>query len=178
MANVSISVSNLSGADGGASLRSGARSKGNPAARVLSADGRGRKAIPLFIILGLSLTGMAISKRAQVVNAIPGSARLFAALGLPVNIYQAEIQNVRALLESGAGTNGLSVQGEIRNLLKSSNKIHDLQLSLVGKDGIEAYTWVAQLPEKSLKPHETLSFRVTLESPPPGAQNVVVRFAK
>ncbi len=147
--------------------RGGARTKGL------------RRGIVLPLLAGIVLLGsyVALVQRVHVVRFVPGAAGLFRALGLPVNIFQAEFQNIRANLTIRDGEAQLVVEGQIRNTRAAVNPLKDVQLSLLGSDGAAVYSWVVKLPQKSLKPGEILGFKTSLVSPPAGNHSVAVSFA-
>ena len=120
---------------------------------------------------------MAIVQRVHVVKAAPAAAGLFQVIGLPVNIYNAEIVNVRATLVSEGAESRLVVDGHIRNLKPANNTIPDVQISLGGDRGATVYSWVAKLPQKTIKQGETLAFKTSLDAPPVGIERIVLGFA-
>ncbi len=143
-------------------------------------SGRSRRNIFLPLLAGLLLLTCyaALLQRVHVVRLIPGTAGIFRAAGMPVNIFQAEFQNIRANLSTRDGEAQLVVEGQIRNTRAMTNSLRDVQLSLLGLNGVVVYSWVAKLPQKSLKAGETLSFKTSLASPPAGNHNVALTFVR
>lgn len=127
----------------------------------------------LLLLIGGGLVGF----RKSVVARAPETGRLYAALGLPVNLSGLALRNVRSGVFSEGGTELLVVQGEIANVAADTRAVPRLMFSIRDAKGIEIYHWTAQADSKDLKPGETQTFRRRLASPPPEGAKVLVRFA-
>ncbi|MCA0423227.1 MAG: zinc-ribbon domain-containing protein [Proteobacteria bacterium] len=127
----------------------------------------------LLLLAGGGLVGF----RKSVVARAPETGRIYAALGLPVNLSGLALRNVRSGVFSEGGTDLLVVQGEIANVAGDTRLIPRLLFSIRDSRGIEIYHWTAQADSKDLKAGETQTFRRRLASPPPEGANVLVRFA-
>lgn len=139
---------------------------------------KGRK-LPLAAAAAVAIFGGLASTtlyRESVVNAMPQSARLYSALGMPVNLRGVEIRNVSSSIVVEQGVQQLVVEGELVNLHKSETKLSRLRFAVRSEKGQEIYSWKATAEKPALEPGETLKFRRRLASPPDGAADVVVRF--
>lgn len=153
-----------------------------------ASGGRSRSATPLprgrvgFLWFGaltfVVATLFIVDQRASLVGAVPGLAGLFRAVGLPVNVYQADFVNVRATLEGDGVETRLVVEGQIHNLRNSENRIPDVQIALLAENGAPVYAWAARLPQNRIAARSDLKFRTTLEGPPSGPHKVRLKFAE
>lgn len=122
--------------------------------------------------------GVATLQRRAVVQAAPQSARLFAALGLPVNLRGLSLDDVRSQLALESEQSALVVEGEIRNVTHGERAVPALQVSLRNADGREIYSWTAEAPRAALAAGESIPFRTRLVAPPLDGRDVLVRFAR
>ena len=114
--------------------------------------------------------------RTTLVRAVPDLAGFYAAVGLGVNLRGLEFRSVRTAQANQDGIPVLVVEGEIANVTSQTMEIPKLRLAVLGKEGRELYAWTSQLPRSSLKEGEQIPFKSRLAAPPPGAQQVFVRF--
>ena len=127
------------------------------------------------VALALGL-GLSVLYRAPVVAAVPQTARIFAAMGMPVNLRGVEIRNIVSKVVVEQGTPQLVVEGEIVNVTKAEAKLSRLRFAIRSEKGQEIYSWKATVDKPALEPGESLKFRRRLASPPEGSADVLVRF--
>jgi predicted Zn finger-like uncharacterized protein len=128
-----------------------------------------------ILALAVVITGL-LGWRANVVQAMPQMASLYAMIGLPVNLRGLEFNEIRTLQEMHDGVQVLVIEGTIANITRSSLEIPRLRFAMLNANGGEVYTWTA-LPSRSiLASGDKLGFRTRLASPPPDGRDVVVRF--
>ena len=129
-------------------------------------------AILVFILLDLGLIGW----RADIVRAVPQTASLYAALGLPVNLRGLVLADITTEAVTNEGVPVLLIQGQIVSTAKRTVEVPRLRFAIRNASGIEIYSWTA-LPTRSLlSPGETVTFQSRLASPPPETRDVLVRF--
>jgi hypothetical protein len=129
-------------------------------------------AILAFILLDLGLIGW----RVDIVRAVPQTASLYAALGLPVNLRGLVLADITTETVANEGVPVLLIQGQIVSTAKRTVEVPRLRFAIRNTSGIEVYSWTA-LPTRSLlSPGETMTFQSRLASPPPGTRDVLVRF--
>jgi hypothetical protein len=133
----------------------------------------------LFVLALAILASWAVlvGGRAQVVRSVPAMAPAYAALGLPVNLRQMDIEGVVSKLMDEDGRRILVVEGEIRNLADGPRAAPRMRLSVVDSNGQEIYFWTAAPPKSRLLAGEKASFRARLAAPPQDGREVRVRFA-
>jgi hypothetical protein len=129
--------------------------------------------IAAFIAAGMTV----IAARATIVAAAPGTAVVYAGLGMPVNLRGLSIERVRATAAGqGEGSQELLITGEIVNLRDKETPVPNLRLVLRAEDGRELYVWTARGPKDRLSPHDEVAFRARLAAPPAGVRDVLVKF--
>jgi predicted Zn finger-like uncharacterized protein len=140
---------------------------------------RRSRQMPIAAALALfacGLIGAMALYREGVVSAVPQTAKLFAAVGLPVNLRGVEIRNVSSKLAIEQGVPQLIVHGEIVNISGQQAKLARLRLAIRTDRGQEIYSWNT-LPDKPvLEPGESAHFVRRLASPPEEGRDVIVRF--
>lgn len=119
-----------------------------------------------------------VAQRERVVAAAPATARLFAVMGLPVNLAGLEFRNVKSMIAEEGGQRVLAVAGEVTNVTRRAVTPPPLAVSLRGEDGRSIYVWTAEPPAAKLAPGESAAFRTRLAAPPERAREVLVSLAE
>ncbi|HYC25990.1 MAG TPA: hypothetical protein VEC58_08130 [Roseiarcus sp.] len=139
---------------------------------------RSRAAIgALWAGLGLAGAMGAVAERAAVVRAAPPTARLFAAIGLPVNLRGFAFADVEANLSEADGKRMLTVEGAIVNLRQQPLEAPPMRIALRDAEKREIYVWTARALTAKLGPGERTTFRTRLAAPPQAGSDIMVRFA-
>lgn len=152
------------------------------AARRAARDKRNRKrrsfAPPVaFIIVALiAIHGALLLLRNDVVRALPQTASLYAAIGLPVNLRGLVFDELKTAKEAHDGVAVLSVEGVVVNKTKAKADVPRLRFSVRNEAGQEIYSWTALPTKTALASGEALPFRTRLASPPAEGRTVAVRF--
>jgi predicted Zn finger-like uncharacterized protein len=146
-----------------------------PPARPQRWQWRVRKAVAAAVVLAVVNAGLIVG-RTDVVRALPQTASLYAAIGLPVNLRELAFKDVRTARESHEGVPILVVEGTIIATGKESTDVPRLRFAIAAANGHEIYAWTALPTRTRLSPGETLSFRTRLASPPEQGRSVNVRF--
>ena len=138
---------------------------------------RGRRPSPaVVIVLLLAVNASLLGWRYDVVRAMPQTASLYAAVGMPVNLRGLAFVDVKTTKEMHDGVPVLLVQGTISNVSREPHDVARLRFAMRNGAGREIYTWTT-LPARSvLAPGESLPFQTRLASPPSEGREVVVRF--
>jgi hypothetical protein len=97
---------------------------------------------------------------------------------MPVNLDGLDLRGVSSVMKTEDGGRFLLIRGEIVNLRERTGKLPNLQLALRGPDGRAMYTWQAPSPTRTIKARDSIRFVARLDSPPEGAKDVVVKFAR
>ena len=129
-----------------------------------------------LIVILLAVLGALVGWRSDVVRVMPGTASLFAAIGLPVNLRGLALTDITTTKEAHEGATILVVQGTITNISKQQRDVPRIRLAVRNGKGAVVYTWTS-LPERNvLAPGDSQPFQTRLASPPPDGQVVEVRF--
>jgi predicted Zn finger-like uncharacterized protein len=126
--------------------------------------------------LVLVLAIIAVAGRTSIVRAFPGTARLYASAGWPVNLRGLAFADVRSEIAASDERPILVVEGEIRNVARGEVGLPPIQIAVRAADGQALYTWTDDPPRKTLKPGEAARFRARLAAPPAEGRDVLVRF--
>ncbi len=139
---------------------------------------RSSRFVGLFFFTALMASSIGlIGGRAQVVAAWSPMSRLYAAIGLPVNLRGLEIASLRCNIDVDDGRKILTVEGELANVSGRDLALPELRLSIWGQKK-EFYSWTTASPRSELRAGERIAFRTRLASPPEDAVDVIVQFAR
>ncbi|MHB2168372.1 DUF3426 domain-containing protein [Alsobacter sp. R-9] len=126
----------------------------------------------------LLVVAVAVVQRKAVVRLMPQTAKIYAAIGLPVNLRGLEFRSVRSSVVNDADQRILVVEGEVRAIAPGTTEVPRLQLSVRGADGQDLYSWTADAPRATLDSGDSVPFRARLVAPPPEGHDVLVRFVE
>ena len=143
------------------------------ASRSLPAPKRFTAAAALLAVLVLPAL---LAGRSGVVRAVPESAVLFAALGLPVNLVGLDLFQVTSSLGRTGDKPELVVEGEIRNPSAHPLPVPPVTITIRSEDGSLLYHWSVAAQDVRLAGGESTRFRARLASPPPAGRSVAVSF--
>ncbi|MDC9700867.1 MAG: zinc-ribbon domain-containing protein [Alphaproteobacteria bacterium] len=125
----------------------------------------------MLLVLGYGL----FLARVSVVRLLPGTARLYAAIGYPVNLRGLEFHQTKYKWMVENGLPVLVIQGTVSNITDSLQAVPPLRLALFNEDGVEIYRWTAKVKKQKLRPNEQIKFSTKLITPPK-AVNLQIRF--
>lgn len=143
-------------------------------AKVRRTRGLARAFLALLVTFGL---GYGLLTQAHwFVKTLPATAKLFAAVGHPVNLVGLDLSSVTArLVEDGPGRL-LAIRGDIANIESHAIKIPDLKLAVMTGDRQLLYTWTVPAPKARLAVGETVPFQARLISPPSDGEAIQIGF--
>ena len=127
------------------------------------------------VALGLA-GGAVVLLRQQIAGVFPGTAPLFAAIGLPVNTVGLVFEGVKSKAMLQAGRPVWSVTGAVRNVVDEPVTAPPIRLSLLDRSGKEVSTLVADALNARVPPGAVRYFAITMPDPPAGAEKLEVRF--
>jgi hypothetical protein len=132
--------------------------------------------LPGLVVLQLAAVAAILLGRAEVVRALPDTASLFRMIGLPVNLRGLAFAGVKTRTELKDGVAVLIVEGRIESDSNAAVTVPPLRIALHDAAGAELYAWTTLADANTLGPGESLPFRARMASPPPGGNDVLVRF--
>jgi hypothetical protein len=145
-------------------------------ARAAQRKPRRRPGIGTMIAIAASVVTALLAWRTEIVRLLPQTARLYAAIGMPVNLRGLDIRDVKISGDTHEGVPVLVIEGNVVSKLKQTAQVPRLRFALRSKSGVEVYAWTTQAQTPVLAAGEILPFRTRLASPPGDARDVVVRF--
>jgi Protein of unknown function (DUF3426) len=144
--------------------------------------------VPQGIVLGVGWVGLAaivlvivvsgLFFRQQIAQAWPQTAAIYSKLGMKVNASGLRFDNVRYRKEAEGGQVVLTVTGVLTNVSSRELPVPQIRVGLVDNDQRELYHWTFTPDVMTLRPGQTTRFVTRLSSPPEGARQLDVRFAK
>ena len=114
----------------------------------------------------------AVVARAAIVTAVPQTAILYAAAGLPVHLGGVVLRETTSRLESQDGQPILIVQGRIENVTRGRVSLPHVAIVVRGRAGETLYRWQVAPARPDLGAGEATSFRGRLAAPPAGMNDV------
>lgn len=133
---------------------------------------------PAFLLtLGGAAVLSAVVARASIVTAIPQTAVLYRAAGLPVHLGGLAFREATSTIESQDGQPVLVVQGRIDNVARAHVRVPPVAITLRGRAGEAVYRWTVPAASVELAVGEGTTFRGRLAAPPGGAVDVELAFA-
>jgi predicted Zn finger-like uncharacterized protein len=155
-----------------------ARKQRNMSVAALASARLPRRAAVAFVTLAcFALPFLVVGSRARVVEALPETAKLYAGVGLPVNLRGLEFRGMKSELVAVGTDIALVVEGQVANITGRDAAVPPIEISVRGAEGQMLYTWTTDPPRAILGPNESAGFRARLAAPPDGARHVLVHFA-
>lgn len=130
----------------------------------------------LVLVGTVVVVGLMAIFRTEVVRAMPATASVFAALGLPVNLRGMEIRDVAARIEFDNGQPQVVVEGTIQNLTDTPLAVPRLRFAIIDGGGGEINSWSGAAARPTIAPRESLPFRSRLTTALPAGNDIEVRF--
>jgi predicted Zn finger-like uncharacterized protein len=130
--------------------------------------------VALFAALPIALFG-----RATVVRAMPQSAGVFAAVGLPVNLRGVDVRDVVAFRNpaEGSAPAQLIVEGDLVGVARDRVAVAPVEIEIRDAHDQSLYRWTVPPSRATLEAGESARFRASLSAPPIQGSQVIVRFA-
>jgi hypothetical protein len=133
----------------------------------------------VVLILIVLLVGALFALAPKVVTSyLPGAARLYAMLGMPVGAQGLAFQDVRYGWTNDGSQTVLEVQGNVVNVSNSAVEVPTVVIALRDEKGEEISEWTTEVGETELAAGEQAAFLRQIPSPPSNVRSLKVRFAK
>lgn len=116
--------------------------------------------------------------REQIVQVVPGTARVYDAIGMKVNARGLDFTDITYAKEIQNGVTVLAIRGAIVNVSDREVPIPKLHFTVRNEDQQPIYNWTLPVEIAKLPPKGRTAFATKLESPPPDAWDLKIRFAK
>jgi predicted Zn finger-like uncharacterized protein len=131
-----------------------------------------------LILAVVAFGALAVNQRSTIVRALPGSAWVFAAIGMPVNVRGLDFLDVAYSWETDAGRIVLEVHGDIINVTDQELPVPPVVFALRDQVEKEIYKWEEEVMGEPLAPRGRAAFAIRIPTPPKSIKSVQVRFAK
>jgi hypothetical protein len=133
----------------------------------------------MVLILIVLLVGALFALAPKMVTSyLPGAARLYAMLGMPVGAQGLAFQDVRYDWTNDGSQTVLEVQGNVVNVSNSAVEVPTVVIALRDEKGEEISEWTTKVVETELGAGEQAAFLRQIPSPPSNVRSLKVRFAK
>lgn len=137
-----------------------------------------RRAMRMVSLVTLmTLIGMAYQFRIDIVRAAPDLGGLYAAIGLPINIYGLELSNVQTLRSLKDGVDVMLISADIRSIVGYNVRVPPVLVSILDADGKPIYQWTARVPVDTMTPGDVVKFETQLTAAPLTATKVRLIFS-
>lgn len=132
-----------------------------------------------LLVIGVFVVGGYVG-RDTIVAAWPQTQRLYATLGVPVelpNLVGVELRNLRSQSAIEGGVAVLIVSGEVVNPTRETRRAPPLRIGLRDAERREIFNKTFTLENEQVAPSASVPFTVRLASPPAEARDLEVSFA-
>ncbi len=151
--------------------KSKAKSSGKPLPIV--AIGWGVLALLVAIVVGLFAFAPGTT-----VSLLPGAAKVYSLLGMPVGSEGLAFEGVRYGWTNDGSQTVLEVQGNVKNTSGSTMTVPTVVIALRDEKGEEISEWTTEVGTAELSAGEEAPFLRQIPSPPSNVRSLKVRFAK
>jgi predicted Zn finger-like uncharacterized protein len=131
----------------------------------------------LALLLAI-LAGFFVFAQGSVVSMLPGTARLYALVGMPVNTRGLAFEDLHYEWSAADGQTVLKLTGNIANITGSPLTAPAVVIALRDDGGKELAEWTAGLDAPTIAAGERYRFEAEIPSPPETLRSLKVRFAK
>jgi hypothetical protein len=143
-----------------------------------------RKPLPIVAIgwgiLGvivLIVVGLFALAPATTVSLLPGAAKIYSLIGMPVGAQGLAFEGVRYGWTNDGSQTVLEVQGNVRNTSSVTMTVPTVVIALRDESGAEISEWKTEVGAAELAAGEEAPFLRQIPSPPSNVRSLKVRFA-
>jgi hypothetical protein len=130
----------------------------------------------LAAVGGVLVTAVLAPER--MVRLLPGTAAIYAAMGVPVNVRGLEFSNLGyRWAGDNAGRPALEIAGEVTNITTEPLIVPTVVFALLDEDGLEIFHWATVIRRSALPPGKTTRFQARIPAPPEAVRGLQVHFA-
>lgn len=131
----------------------------------------------LALVLGI-LLGIFLLAPSAVMSVMPGAARIYSLLGIPVGARGLVFEGVKYGWAQDGGQTILEVQGDVVNNSAGTVPVPTVVIALLDEQGNEISEWTTEAGDQQLAAGAHTPFLRQIPSPPSNVRSVKVRFAK
>jgi hypothetical protein len=144
-----------------------------------------RRRLPLvaigWLVLALvvaAVVGLFVLAPNTVVSMLPGAARVYSLIGMPVGAQGLAFEGVHYEWSNDGSQTVLEVQGNVRNVSSSARTVPPVVIALRDEKGEEISEWTTEVSNAELAAGDQTAFLRQIPSPPSNVRSLKVRFAK
>ncbi len=115
---------------------------------------------------------LATSYRVAVVRAMPRSASFFKLIGLPVNRWGVDLQDLKSVKTTQDGVPVLRISGKMFNPGKRRRPAPQVRISLRDETGHEIHAWTVPPKSQEIPPKSAVAFATVIKDVPPQAVSI------
>jgi hypothetical protein len=131
--------------------------------------------LALIVAIVVGLFALAPS---TTVSILPGAAKVYSLLGMPVGAQGLAFEGVRYGWTNDGSQTVLEVQGNVRNTSGAKMSVPTVVIALRDEKGEEISEWTTEVGAAELGAGEEAPFLRQIPSPPSNVRSLKVRFAK
>jgi len=144
-----------------------------------------RKAMPV-VAIGWSILALLVAivvglfafAPGTTVSMLPGAAKVYSLLGMPVGSEGLAFEGVRYGWTNDGSQTVLEVQGNVKNMSGATMTVPTVVIALRDEKGEEISEWTTEVGTAELSAGEEAPFLRQIPSPPSNVRSLKVRFAK
>jgi len=130
--------------------------------------------LALIVLVVVALFALA---PATTVSMLPGAARVYSLLGMPVGAQGLAFEGVRYGWTNDGSQTVLEVQGNVKNTSGATMTVPTVVIALRDENGAEISEWTTEVGAAELSAGEEAPFLRQIPSPPSNVRSLKVRFA-
>ncbi len=132
----------------------------------------------VLALLVAIVVGLFFLAPGTTVSMLPGAAKVYSLLGMPVGAEGLAFQGVRYGWTSDGSQTVLEVQGSVKNTSGATMSVPTVVIALRDEKGEEISEWTTEVGAAELAAGEEAPFLRQIPSPPSNVRSLKVRFAK
>jgi len=114
--------------------------------------------------------------RAKIVEAFPGTAPIYKAIGLEANALGLEIYDIETRYGNNEGVQVLFISGRVKNFDVKTRDVELIKLNFKNASGETLTSWVVEPAQSTLKPGQAIKFASQFPNPPIDAVKLAPSF--
>jgi len=132
----------------------------------------------ILAVLVALVAGLFLLAPNMTVSMLPGAARVYSLIGMPVGAQGLAFEGVRYGWTNDGSQTVLEVQGSVRNTSSTTMTVPTVVIALRDEKGEEISEWTTEVGAEQLAAGEEAPFLRQIPSPPSNVRSLKVRFAK
>jgi predicted Zn finger-like uncharacterized protein len=132
----------------------------------------------MFVALLVGIAFVADSMREQIVEVFPGTRGIYSMLGYTATPRGLDFSDISYAKEIENGVTVLAIRGQIVNASDREVAVPKMRVTVSDSEKQKLYQWTVPPDRSKVGPKSKIPLSIRLESPPPEAWYLDIRFAK